>query len=520
MQADPLIQALSDPACYDHGVKAVRLVETHISWVLLTGRCAYKIKKPVRLPFLDFTTLESRLHFCEEELRLNRRLSPELYLRVVPIGGSRRAPRLGSRPAIEYAVEMREFEPDARADRSLAQGRLGADDIVGLAALIADFHARLPPAPPESSYGRPDTVERTVIANFDELREQIGNEAEQRRLDPLLAWMRLEYGRIEPALRQRKAGGCIRETHGDLHLENLARVGGRLLPFDALEFDPALRWIDVIDEAAFLVMDLMAHDRDDLAFLLLNRYLEKTGDYRALAVLRFYLVHRALVRAKVRAIKAGQVRGGGRESDAAASYVGLAMRLVSRRRPLLLITHGLSGSGKTHVTGKLLSQLPAVRVRSDLERKRLHGLAAGMPSGSGIGTGLYASDASRRTYEKLLHLAEQGLRAGFDMIVDAAFLRRAERASFSGLAQREGAAFVILDCICGEGVLRRRIDARLAAGRDPSEATQAVLDYQVGRCEALGADEAARAVAVRTDREVDAQRLAAAIDDRRGGPDR
>ena len=485
----------------------MRVVETHISWVFLTGELAYKVKKPVKLPFVDFSTLERRREFCEEELRLNRRLAAELYLEVVPIGGEPAAPRIGRRPAFEYAVKMRQFPDDARLDRRLAAGAVPAAALLAFAERLAKFHRALPPLRTGAD-SAPATV-RTVEANFAELGEYLRGEAREQ-LEALRQWTSRECGRVAAALERRAAAGAHRECHGDLHLENLLLMNERIVAFDALEFDPKLREIDVMSETAFLTMDLLAHRRADLAYPFLTRYLEAGGDYDGLEVLRFYLVHRALVRAKVRAIKAAQQAAeAGR--DTPAPYLELAAELAAPRRPLLLLTHGLSGSGKTHVTAQLLGRLPGLRVRSDLERKRLLGVPTGARTGSGIDTGAYDRESTDRTYARLVGVADAALAHDFDAIVDAAFLRRAERAAFRELADRRAARFAILDCVAPEAELRRRIAARDATGRDASEATAAVLDHQLATREPLDAAERAAALHVDTTAPLDAAALAARL---------
>jgi aminoglycoside phosphotransferase family enzyme/predicted kinase len=500
-----LVAALSRPECYGPGVREVRLVETHISWVFLTGERAYKVKKPVKLPFVDFSTLELRKRFCNEELRLNRRLAAELYLGVVPIGGSREAPRAGATPAFEYAIEMRQFPDEARLDRRLEARSLPTQALLEFAATLAHFHAGLPAvaAPADSAA---ETL-RGAAVNIHELAPYLDDAP---RLAALRAWTEREGDTIRDVLERRAAGGAHRECHGDLHLENLLLLDGRVVAFDALEFDPKLREIDVASETSFLAMDLLAHGRPDLAYAFLTRYLEYGGDYGGLAVLRFYLVYRALIRAKVRAIKAAQQHAeSGR--DATTPYLELATGLCEPRAPLLVINHGLSGSGKTHVTGELVGRLPALRVRSDLERKRLLGFTADARTASPVGGGSYDERSTERTYERLAEVAGTALAHGFDLIVDAAFLRRAEREAFRALAARAGARFAILDCVAPEAELRRRIAARDAQGADASEATAAVLDWQLENEEPLGPDELAHTVRVDTSQAVPYPALAAQL---------
>ncbi len=333
--------ALTDPRCYGRGVTKVRTVETHVSWVFLTGRYAYKIKKPVKLPFVDFSTLALRRHFCREELRVNRRLAPALYLAVVPIGGSRAAPRIGRKPAIEYAVKMREFATAARLDRRLAAKRLPRAALAEFGARLARFHAGLRPVRGVAA----DEIGATALRNIDELAEYL-DRGSRSKLATLRAWTQLRGARLGALFASRAAAGAHRECHGDLHLQNLLWRDGAIMAFDALEFDRKLRDIDVISEVAFLAMDLHAHERADLSYEFMNRYLEVSGDYRGVDVLPFYLVQRALVRAKVAAIKRAQAAPDERGHD---HYLATALKLAASTKPLLVITHGLSGSGKTSV---------------------------------------------------------------------------------------------------------------------------------------------------------------------------
>jgi len=471
--------------------------------VFLTGRYAYKVKKPVKLPFLDFSTLSRRLHFCREELRLNRRLAPELYIGVVPIGGSRAAPRVGQKPAFEYAVKMRQFAADARLDQRLAAGAVPRSAVTEFAARLAQFHGELPALDTDPTGQAAQAAARDNIAV---LAEYVRSD-QRSDLDTLRAWTESECANLTSVFARRTAAGKQRECHGDLHLENLLWHDGSIVAYDALEFDPALREIDVVSEASFLAMDMIAHRRPDLAYDFLNRYFEVSGDYAGIDTLRFYLVYRALVRAKVSAIKAAQA---GRELRT-NPYLKTAHDLSRPGVPLLLITHGLSGSGKTTMTNELIGPLRALRVRSDLERKRLHGLTADGRTASGVGQGLYLPRATRLTYDRLAHIADRALRHGFHVIVDATFLRRAERWEFRQIAAANAARFAILDCTAPLPELKRRISTRLTGGRDASEATLAVLEQQVATHEPLDRAERRSAVHVDTARSIRYAALAAAL---------
>jgi aminoglycoside phosphotransferase family enzyme/predicted kinase len=484
----------------------VHLAETHVSWVFLTGRHAYKVKKPVKLPFVDFSTLALRRRFCREELRINRRLAPELYLAVVPIGRARGAPRVGRTPAFEYAVKMREFPADARLDFKLAANRLPRTAVAEFGARLARFHGGLRPVRGIAAA----EIGKAALRNADELGSYVGR-GQRRSLAELRAWLERRCTRLAATFAQRVAEGAHRECHGDLHLQNLLWRDGAIMAFDALEFDRTLRDIDVISEAAFLAMDLRAHGRTDLAYEFLNRYLETTGDYGGLDVLQFYLVHRALVRAKVAAIKRAQRgEGGSSGSDGhdQGRYLATALELTARTRPVLVITHGLSGSGKTTVTDELVGRLPALRARSDLERKRLHGLGAAARTHSALGAGLYVAGATRLTYGALAGLADRLLRNGQTALIDAAFLERRERLEFRQVAAANAARFVILDCTATPNELRRRVTARGRQGRDASEADLAVLEHQLRTHEPLDGAERRAAVKVDTGRPIDYAKLA------------
>ena len=500
---DPLIRALCDPARHEQDVESVKVIETHISWVLLTGSVVYKIKKPVRLPFVDFSTLEQRRIFCEEELRLNRRLAPELYLDVVPIGGSIEEPMIGVRPAIEYAVRLREFPSGTLLDERLDARKVPIGDVRELAEKMANFHDSLLLS---RCFGNSVAITRAMLSNLMETEHVLRSSGYPEGFASLRNWMTQACVNLKHTFAKRNNQGSIRECHGDLHLENLVYWDNRIIPFDALEFDPRLRWIDVMDETAFLVMDLMVRDRPDLAYGYLDRYLEVTGDYTGLEVFKLYLVHRALVRAKVISIKGSQ-RGQSNErnvpNEIVDRYLRFAHKLTQATSPLLLITHGLSGSGKTTVTDQLIGRLPAIRCRSDLERKRLHGLPAHAISCSGIGVGLYSRDKSQATYAILRLCAAHALRAGINVMVDAAFLKRTERESFARLAVRERARFAILDCDAPESVLRHRINTRGEQSIGVSEATVEVLDYQLATDESFSSEELKFVVPVDTRRVVD-----------------
>ena len=486
----------------DETGQPVSLVETHISWVLLTELLAYKLKKPVHLPFVDFSTLALRKHFCEEELRLNRRLAPSLYLGVVTVCGTERAPQLhGPGEPIDYAVCMRRFAPGALLSERLAAGELLPEHLEDLAGRVAAFHEQASIAPAEPAG---DTQQRVVAPVLGVLR-QLRVHRDAARIGALESWVGEQAQALREPWSARQHDGRVRDCHGDLHLANTVLVDGEVTAFDCIEFDPALRRIDVLSDVAFLTMDLKANGRSDLAFRFLDAYLQCSGDYTGVPVLRFYEVYRALVRALVGSLRAGSE--GARPPDSDPDYLASAERLVQEAggTPRLLITHGVSGSGKSTVALQLLAAAGAIRLRSDVERKRLFGMTA-LERSTGRAE-IYTPDATARTFKRLTECARTALHAGYPVIVDAAFLRHAERDAFRALAADLSVPFTILHCTADEARLRERVAARRASGTDASEADLAVLEQQREHGESLSDEERVHTLEIATDDPVNAVAL-------------
>ncbi len=497
----PLIAALREPSCYPHPVEHLHVVETHISWIVLTGPYAYKIKKPLSLGFLDFSSLQARLFYCDEELRLNRRLAPDLYLEVVPLTGSLEQPRIGGQgQAIEYAVKMRQFREEDLLDRVQARGELLPAHIDVLARQIAAFHAACDRAPAGGMLGSPESSLQSAQQNFEQIATLPSERAEQPLIERLRRWTDSQGEALRPSFEARQRDGFVRECHGDLHLGNMFLEDGEPRLFDCLEFNPNLRWIDVMSETAFLVMDLYHRNHRDLARRFLNAYLERTGDYAGLATLPFYLVYRAMVRAKVALIRSGQsgVSEQERQLDLSESHHLLQLaKVFSAPRPLwIVLTHGLSGSGKSFYTQQLLQCCDAIRIRSDVERKRLHGLPSDGASGSALGAGLYTPEATQHTYEHLAALAAAIVATGWPVIVDAAFLERPQRDLFKQPALSCRVPLLILDFRVPEMTLRKRVSERAIRGSDPSEATLAVLERQIRDSRPLSREESPSTIAI------------------------
>lgn len=475
----------------------LQLCETHISWVLVSGGHAFKVKKAVRFDFLDFSTLAARRRYCLEELRLNRRLAPGLYLDVIAIGGSEDAPQLGGRGApIEYAVKMRAFPQHALWRRRVLADGLGVGEIDHCARLLARFHGGAPCADAASRWGLPSILERIAAENLAALQALAAAPVETHALHELEKWLAGQHGALAAVFVQRWACGAVRECHGDLHLDNIVSIGNDVLAFDCIEFSERLRWIDVIADVAFACMDLAVHGRHDLAARLLNSYLEATGDYGATILLRYYRIQCAMTRWKITLLHArrhphGDDRGAAIDNHAwATRYMVFALGQARPPAAAIVIMHGFSGSGKSTIAGELVEFLDAVRIRSDVERKRM-GRLAGRPASA---PSLYDARTTEATYLRLILLASQIARSGHVVVVDATFLLREQREQFRILATALAVPFFIVHVKADTALLHARLRARACQRHGPSDADLQVLMQQQKMVEPLATAEQASAI--------------------------
>jgi aminoglycoside phosphotransferase family enzyme/predicted kinase len=490
----PLIQALLSPSVYSHPVEKIELVETHISWVILTGHYTYKIKKPINLGFVDFSTLEKRNYYCQEELRLNRRLAPDLYLDLIRITGSVHKPVLnGSGPAIEYGVRMKQFDRTQELDKVLDRGELLRSHLDPLARELAEFHRQAEKAPGESPFGTPDMLAVPMRENFSQIRSLAAEPEEEQQLDWLEAWTETSLKEHREDFLNRKKEGFVRECHGDLHLANMVLVNDHVTIFDTLEFNENLRFIDVMSDLAFLLMDLDDRGHPELANRFLNRYLRESGDYPGLKLLRLYKVYRAMVRAKVASIRLGQPDLQPGEAKLLRkehwSYITLAEKYTRPAKNALFMTAGFSGAGKSVLAGEISEISGAVWIRTDVERKRMAATSASGKTGSPVEGGIYTEEMTRRLYERIGRLALILLKEGYSVILDGTFLRRAQREMILELAQKIAIPSLILHCTLPETLLQKRVIQRREEGVDPSEADLKVLQWQMRTFEAFSKDE-------------------------------
>lgn len=481
---EALARALMASDQWTQGGRKRRRIDTHISTVILAGDVAIKFKKPLNLGFLDFVSLEARHETCKQELRLNQRLAPQIYQAVVPITGSLSAPEINGRgPIIDWAVQMKRFDPDALL--SNPEQALEEALILELAETVARFHRDA-----SSDCGAYGTAGQSLAAmrgNFEVLRKY---DPQSKELVHLEQWTEAQFEKLRPLMETRHSEGFVRECHGDLHLGNIARVEGHPLVFDAIEFNPQFRWIDPISDIAFLSMDLHHRGHSELAYIFLNRYLQEGGDYPGIQLLCLFEVYRALVRAKVAAIRQSQpgVDKTQRFSlqQEIRGYLKLACRLTERKHRGIVITHGVSGSGKSRVTSTLPGSIPCIRVRSDIERKRLLNLPARERATEAGG---YSKQVTEQTYTRLEQLAELISDAGFIAVVDATFLSRQQRTRFRALADKLTVPFVIIDCDAPTEVLQERIEQRQKKSGNVSDADIEVMRRQQRMREPLSAGE-------------------------------
>ena len=498
--SDQLIQALQNQEIFDHTVDSFQLIETHISWVILTGPYAYKIKKPQNFGFLDFSTLEQRKHFCGEEVRLNQRLAPELYLDVLPISGSEDSPLLGDNSGvIEYAIKMVQFPQENLLDHVLKREQLTSEHIDEIALTVAKFHQQTDLAAPETEFGQPQQVMEPVQQNFDQIRPFLNDKNDIQQLDQIEAWAKDSFTLLEPALNARKEQDEIRACHGDLHLGNITLIDEKITLFDCIEFNDSFRWIDVISEVAFFAMDLEDRGLQSYSNRFINGYLEHTGDYEGLKILNFYKSYRALVRAKVALFNLYQPDISEEKRTEIftqyRSYTALAEAYMAIPNRYILLMHGYSGTGKTTVSTKVIEQLGVIRLRSDVERKRIFSANEGSDA---LNEGMYSHSASDKTFAHLAASAETILQSGMPVLVDATFLQAGYRALFQQLAEEQAVPLQIIHCSLDDTATKERITERVAAAKDSSDATVEIYEAQLKSADPLTEEELKHTLNVNT----------------------
>jgi aminoglycoside phosphotransferase family enzyme/predicted kinase len=503
----PLIQQMLMSSFYPHPVAGeVKLVQTHISYVLLTGDFAYKLKKPLNFGFLDFSTLEKRQHFCQEELRLNQRGAAELYLEVLPIVQVGDRFQLGGEgEPVEYVLKMRQFPQDRLLVDLFDRGEVTADLVRQLALAIAAFHTQLETSDYIRSFGAVERVREAFDENYSQTELYIGGPQTQEQFEQTRQATDRIFAERRELLNSRIRQHWIRECHGDLHLGNICYWNDTFLLFDCIEFNEPFRFVDVIYDIAYIVMDFQMRQRPDLSAVFLNTYIEQTGDWEGLQLLPLYVSRQSYVRAKVMSFLLGDPSVPSEvkqtASDTAAKYYHLAWQCLQPRQGKLFVMSGLSGSGKSTVAGQLAQQLDAIHIRSDAVRKHLAGIPLdrrGDVAGS-YGSGIYTPEMTAKTYDRLLELGILLAEQGFPVVLDAKYDRKDLRQVLQKQAERHRIPFTFVACTAPIETVRQWLQNRT---EDIADATADMLTTQQQTFEPLTDEELAQAVTIHTDRDL------------------
>ena len=492
MEFSALLTALQDPHLYPDRPKKVELVQTHISALFLTGEHVYKIKKPVNFGFLDFTTLEKRKFYCQQEVDLNRRLSPELYLGVMEIRSHQGRIAIGPGPGeiLEYAVFMKQLPSDCTMDRWLARGPIPPDLIARIAARIAAFHAEAATNPEIAAFGEIQTIRGNVEENFTQTEKYVGLALSADTYREVVETNRRFLEHQLPLFRKRVAGGRIRDCHGDLHLQHIC-LGEEILIFDCIEFNQRFRYSDVAADIAFLLMDLDSHGKPLLSADLASHYLKISQDWSIFLLLNFYKSYRAYVRGKVTCFQLEDPVISGPEKASALEEAkryfslshGYALKL---NRPWLLVTFGLMGTGKSTVAQTLSQALGWDCLRSDVVRKELAQISPRVHRYEEFHQGIYSPNFSRQTYQALFDRALALLSAGKSVILDGSFKKQGERKRALSLAAKASADSLLIECLCSEEEIQRRMARRAREENNPSDGRWEIFADQKKDYEKVG----------------------------------
>ncbi len=504
-----VVRALLRPDAYLHPVQRVELRQTHISFVLLAGEYAYKVKKAVNFGFLDYSTLAKRRFYCQQEVSLNSRLCSGTYLGVVPVREEAGRVRMGgSGRTIEYAVQMRRLPAERMMDRLLAEGKVTEEMVRNLARVLADFHGRAETNARIAATGLKG-IRYAWEENFRQWQPFIGQTISPEQDAALRAFGRRFFARKGAFLAARADGGRVRDCHGDLRSDSVCFVDG-LCIYDCIEFNRRFRYTDVAGDVGFLAMDLDYRGHPELARAFVDEYVRASGDAGLLEVIDFFKCYRAAVRGKVEGFLLAQAEVPAAEKRraraAAKRYFDLACQYArAHAPPLLLITCGLSATGKSTLARALGQKIGAEVISSDVVRKRLAGLEPTQRREEPFGRGIYGPEFTERTYAALLDAARRALDAGRPAILDATYLRRTHRRQARRLAEELGAEFACVYLRAEDALVRRRIEKRLREGADPSDAGWSVYVRQKRRFQRPSEVPAERLITVDAARPVAAQ---------------
>lgn len=493
-----LIDALLTPDTYPHPVEVITTIETHISIVFLTGQFAYKLKKPVDFGFLDFSTLHKRKQYCFLEVELNQRTAPDLYIGVNQISLKNHKLQIcdaeqdttistkTDNDVIDYLVKMRQFDPNMVLGRLLKQGVLNAKMIEDLTNQIVEFHCNAKSVNQTEPYGNPKIQLQPMLDNFPTLQKHFTDSQTQTDLTGLLDWTHHKYNQLKEQLSQRKADGFVKACHGDLHLDNITLIDDHPVLFDGIEFNEAFRWIDTISDLAFLLIDLEFKQQKTASYTILSLYLSKTLDYNGLNLLNFYQIYRTLVRAKITTLRAQQLPSKSIQQNqvelTAKNYIQQALNYSQTpNQPKCILINGVSGSGKSHFAYQLqqeLNDFNAIVINSDRIRKTLFGLAAHDRPNELQKQSLYSTEMNKKTYQAMAENTAICLKNGFNVILDATFLKQEHRQRFYDLALDNNAQSYLFSITTELQTSINAIHSRQQLNDNPSDADIAVMQKQ------------------------------------------
>jgi aminoglycoside phosphotransferase family enzyme/predicted kinase len=491
---EDLIRAMSDPGIYPHGPESVQVVQTHISAVFIAGDLVYKVKKPFDFGFLDYTTLEKRKHFCQQEVLLNSRFSEDIYLGVVPIHQDRKGVNLrGHGEEIEAAVLMRRIPQDRVLENMLRNEEVTETILDRVAHRLAYFHSYAAGGPEIAGFGSIEVIYQNLRENFDQTLPFIGRTIDRNTHEEISARATDYLESHRDLIRDRMNKGFIRDCHGDLHLDHVV-ILNEIMLVDCIEFNDRFRYGDTAADLAFLLMDLDFQGFPAFGDRISQQYAAASEDPDILKLIGFYKSYRAFVRGKVNSFSLDdhEMSESDRSAaqDKAQEYFRLSLAsLKPPPRPALIIMFGLSGSGKSYLGSRLGVRLGIAPILSDVVRKETMGVPITQHQLDMYGQGIYTPNATERTYRVLMDKARRLLKRGESVILDATFLRYQDRILAKEVAREAGARFVLLECSVPDDIARQRLETRIVKENGPSDGRWEIYGQQKSRFEAIRPEE-------------------------------